>query len=257
MFSDYFTKLLANKDDLAVYTQKARKIFQSSGIFTVSDFLSQATHQNILADCKNLKDKAFFNTVEGNCYLKEKEPSLGAHHPLNMTESTSLGVIAFDQIPASSGIHQIYQSNELRAFIADILGIEKLHEYECHLGAVNIARMIQGNYLRWHFDHSDFVVSIPIQNAESEGRYQYIHNLKSDTDPNYDGVQKVLNGDMSQVQELETDPGSLILFQGKNTLHRVTPVGGNTDRYVLLLGYAKTPGSKSTDYLRKIRYGRT
>jgi trehalose 6-phosphate synthase len=41
------------------------------------------------------------------------------------------------------------------------------------------------------------------------------------------------------------------------TLHRVTRIEGDRLRIVALLGYVSAPGTTSTDYLRRIRYGRT
>ena len=101
------------------------------------------------------------------------------------------------------------------------------------------------------------MVSIPIQNASGGGVYQYIHNLKSESNPNYQGVSDVLKNGSDDIKSLQTPAGSLIFFQGKNTMHRVTKMEGNVDRYVLLLGFASKDNVKGSDYLRKIRYGRT
>ena len=51
-------------------------------------------------------------------------------------------------------------------------------------------------------------------------------------------------------------PGTLLLFEGRYSLHRVTPVGGETARLVALLAYDTKPGTTSSDLLRLVRYGR-
>jgi hypothetical protein len=51
-------------------------------------------------------------------------------------------------------------------------------------------------------------------------------------------------------------PGSLLLFKGRHTLHRVSPIEGKTPRIVALLAYDAKPGTDSTDVLKLARYGR-
>ena len=53
------------------------------------------------------------------------------------------------------------------------------------------------------------------------------------------------------------DPGALVLFQGRYTIHRVTPIKGKALRLVALLGYDTKPGVVSSEHLRYMRYGRT
>ncbi len=234
-----------------------KKQYDDDGVVVLKDFLGSEYLESLINESRALANQAYFNTVSGNPYLCESDPNLPGDHALNHKESTTLGVIAGDQLPESSVSRQIYRSQALRDFVASIIGIPKIFDYQCKLGFINIARMVKDNYLRWHFDLSDFVVSIPIQSASKGGVYQYIHNLKSDNDPNYDGVSKVLTHGSPQIKSLQTPPGSLILFQGKHTMHRVTKVEGDVDRYVLLLGFASKDHVKGSDYLRQIRYGRT
>ena len=52
-------------------------------------------------------------------------------------------------------------------------------------------------------------------------------------------------------------PGTLMLFEGRWSLHRVTPVVGPTPRHVALFGYDTKPGTMSSELLKQIRYGRS
>jgi hypothetical protein len=51
-------------------------------------------------------------------------------------------------------------------------------------------------------------------------------------------------------------PGTLMLFNGRWSMHRVTTIEGPTPRYVALLAYDTKPGTNSTDALKMSRYGR-
>ena len=59
------------------------------------------------------------------------------------------------------------------------------------------------------------------------------------------------------MQTLSSPPGSLVLFEGRYTIHRVSPVQGMRKRLNMLLGYADKPGVKGSKFLQQIRYGRT
>ena len=53
------------------------------------------------------------------------------------------------------------------------------------------------------------------------------------------------------------NPGTLLLFEGRNSIHRVTPIAGQTTRLVALLAYDTKPGTRSSKGLQMARYGRT
>ena len=53
------------------------------------------------------------------------------------------------------------------------------------------------------------------------------------------------------------EPGTLVLFQGRYSIHRVTPIEGDVPRLVALLAYDTKPGTCSSELLRAFRYGRT
>ena len=53
------------------------------------------------------------------------------------------------------------------------------------------------------------------------------------------------------------EPGTLLVFEGRHSLHRVSPIEGATTRLVALFGYDTKPGTMSSDLLKMIRYGRT
>jgi len=47
-----------------------------------------------------------------------------------------------------------------------------------------------------------------------------------------------------------------MLFNGRRSMHRVSPIVGEVPRYVALLAYDTKLGTDSTDELKLSRYGR-
>ena len=58
------------------------------------------------------------------------------------------------------------------------------------------------------------------------------------------------------VTSLYLAPGTLALFEGRYSIHRVGPVEGSKPRVIALLGYDTKPGTVSSDLLKQRRYGR-
>ncbi|NBV50924.1 hypothetical protein EBR78_06870 [bacterium] len=230
---------------------------KQAGVCVLPDFLSHEGLTDLVSESNQLAPQAFHSAVKGNAYLEEVPGDLPKDHPMRLEDTTALGVLAYDQIPIESGLRKIYQWKPFVDFVGQVIGRGPLHEYACPLGAINVAVMKDGDYLRWHFDQSDFVVSINLQDPKAGGEFEYVRNIRSKTDPCYKEVRELLQGGRKNVEVLDNPPGCLVLFEGRYTIHRVTRIQGDVLRLIALYGYALAPNVTSTDYLRKIRYGRT
>lgn len=236
--------------------EKWRSELKIDGLLVLPDFLSETGLKSLMAEAQQKAANAFYKPVVGNVYLSEVDESWPENHPGRRMEPTEVGVVAADQFDADSPLRALFEADSVMEFIAAIVGRGPLYRYECPLGYINLAVMRAGNYLRWHFDQSDFVVSIPLQSPISGGRYEYVRNLRTAENDAWHEIHKVLDGDRSRVKQLDADPGSLVLFEGRYTAHRVTPIEGDRPRIGALLGYVDKPGMSSTPHLRQIRYGR-
>jgi hypothetical protein len=107
---------------------------------------------------------------------------------------------------------------------------------------MNVMSYRDGEALNWHFDRSEFTTTLLLQAPDEGGDFQYRPDLRTDTDPNYDGVARLLEGKDDDVKTLKLSAGTLNVFKGKNTLHRVTPCKGPRERYVAVLCYYEKPG---------------
>ncbi len=230
---------------------------QSMGCCVLPGFLKSEATVRMVEEAKAIVPQTYWSTVEGNPYLEPENATLPEDHPHRSKETTKLGALAYDQIPAHHAIRKLYEWDGLIAFLAAALGKEKLFRYADPMGALNVAVMKDGDYLRWHFDQTDFVTSITLQDADEGGDFECVPKIRNPEAENYDRVKALLKGDRTGVVKLEMDPGALVLFQGRYTIHRVTPIQGKALRLVALLGYDTKPGVVSSEHLRTMRYGRT
>ena len=116
----------------------------------------------------------------------------------------------------------------------------------------------QGHELGWHFDNSAFAVTLMIQPPENGGVFEYVPALRDhgSGDMNFEGVGEVLDGDVHGTS-LDIRAGTLALFRGRNSLHRVTPTLGDTLRIQVVMAYNTEPGVGLSEQARITFYGRT
>jgi predicted 2-oxoglutarate/Fe(II)-dependent dioxygenase YbiX len=74
-------------------------------------------------------------------------------------------------------------------------------------------------------------------------------------DMNFSGVKKLLRGEIDS-ESLSMEPGTLVLFRGKNSIHRVTPVEGDLTRILAVLAYNSEPNISLSETSRMTFYGR-
>jgi len=234
----------------------ARADLASRGAAELPGFVRTAALPLLLSDAVALAPLAWRDSGTGTAYLAAPDESLPPAHPRRWKGQRALGAVAYDLFSQSSPLRALYEWDALMRFVEDILGRGRLYRYADSCGALNLAVMVAGDELQWHFDQTDYVVSLALQDAEEGGDFEVAPLLRSETDERYEAVSQVLAGDMSSVVKLEMTPGSLLVFAGRHSLHRVTRVGGHIDRLVALLSYDTKPGTMSSDRLRKLRYGR-
>ena len=79
-----------------------------------------------------------------------------------------------------------------------------------------------GDELGWHFDNADFVVTLMLQ-APSRRGVRVRADAPRPRDDNPTGRGALLSGDRAGVRTMNPDPGTLALFRGHHSPHRVTP----------------------------------
>ena len=135
--------------------------------------------------------------------------------------------------------------------------MDEIHPYADDLSSINVHFAAEGKELGWHFDNSSFAVTLMIQQPEQGGVFEYVGGLRdADADDmGFADVNRVLDGDI-EPQTLVMDAGALVLFRGRNALHRVTPVVGERTRILVVLAYNAEPGVSLSESARMTFYGR-
>ena len=59
------------------------------------------------------------------------------------------------------------------------------------------------------------------------------------------------------INQIDLKPGTLLLFNGNRSLHRVTPNMGTRDRLIAVLAFSEFPGMKNSKKMQEMFWGRS
>jgi hypothetical protein len=226
------------------------------GMYNVEGLMRpSAVRQSVTEVTPVLDTSAFSHKRSHNVYFRKSVPGLAPDHPALKLFETSNQTICADQIPDSLLV-RLYNWPHLAAFIAATMDKPALHPMDDPIACANVMRYTAGEALNWHFDRSEFTTTLLLQAPLGGGAFEYRTGLRSDDDPNYDGVARMLRGEDSEVHSFNAEAGTLNVFRGKNTAHRVSPVVGPVDRIIAVFSYYETPGVRFSDEERIGFYGR-
>lgn len=197
---------------------------------------------------------AFLHERMHNIYFKSLD-DLPPDHPALTRFHTSNRTLCADQI-AGSALLRLYEWPEFAIFLAATMGKPHLHVMDDPLARVNVMSYGPDQALNWHFDRSEFTTTLLLQAPDAGGEFEYRTDLRSDEDPNYDGVARLLRGEDPDSRIIRLTPGTLNVFKGKNTAHRVTPVRGDKERVIAVFSYYEHPGVRFSESERLGFYGR-
>lgn len=256
----------------------ARRNLDTWGFFRLPGFLTEEGVTQAVEECEHIIDKGgIVNNQVGwavNCFYCPPDESLPSTHPVNILQPRKFGAIRDDMLPESAVVRQVYDSQALIAFVADVTGEPTLYQSRDRYQALTVNVVDKDGDLMWHFDNNDCVVTLGVQMPESGGQLEFVPNIGRG---NIDGIQQVLTGQYSpsgritggdeQVAldtlpgaqdkaegsnkslvepkdeetivsyQYDTEAGTLVFFRGGNSLHRVRPMKGDTLRLVAALQF--------------------
>ncbi len=199
-----------------------------------------------------VREQSFFHSRRHNIYFTDTPSCIAADHPALALQETSGRTVCDDQITGSF-VHALYEWPPLRDFLARIMGKPRLHLMDDPLARVNVMGYRDGEGLGWHFDRSEFTTTLLIQAPQDGGHLEYRPHLAQD---DLDGVARLLEGrDAARCTHVQ-QAGTLSVFRGRNTAHRVTPVVGEIDRLIAVFSYFDRPGVVFSAAERRGFYGR-
>jgi hypothetical protein len=257
--------------------ENAKVQFESTGAVTFPEFITSVALADILLDARKREDRAFTTDDAHNVHLLPADPDYPEKSVRNYEMRTKVASIAYDELPENSKLAELYRDPIVRQLIAAVVSKESLYLSDDPLGCCSINVFRPGYHHSFHFDESEFSTTLMLQEASVEGTglFQYTHPLRKHRDDlalhtvaaalkkyeENDAPELIEIGDEAEdapeLHTLEFSPGTLSIFSGAKSLHRVTKVAGDQSRLVAVLTFASQPGFRNSAKVQKLFWGRS
>lgn len=236
--------------------ETARADLARDGMFNLDGFLRpEAIAHDVALLSPRFATEAFTHARRHNIYFRKEVPGVPADHPALAMFDTRSHTLCADQL-GGTAIERLYEWPPFARFLAAAMDKPALFTMADPLARVNAMAYTEGEGLNWHFDRSEFTTTLLLQAPQGGSLFEYRSNLRSDEDPNYEGVARLLRGEDPEKRSLTLAPGTLNVFRGKNTAHRVTPAQGIRSRIIAVFSFYERPDVRFTEEEQRGFYGR-
>ena len=258
-FNNTFLNLLGQEYDYNFFCNSIalnKEQLDKEGILVLNDFLSVDALNLMRREALSLKHKAYRTQSEYNIYVLPEDLNLPSTSVRNRRFISSKACIADDLIPANSSLRTIYESELFKKWICQLQELDCVFPYADNLSSININYYKAGDALDWHFDNSDFTITLLIQQCEKGGEYEYYPNMRynENGEEDYKTAEKCLDGLIKPECNLSRE-GTLMIFRGNQSLHRVCPVLKG-ERILITFNYNAKSGIALSEQSRKTFFGR-
>jgi hypothetical protein len=212
------------------------------GMFNLEGLVRPEALDQAISELKPVIDASSFeHKRRHNIYFKREIPGLAPDHPALAFKETVNHTICADQVPESVPMW-IYEWPPFMLFLAATMELPSLYAMLDPLARVNVMAYREGEQLNWHFDRSEYTTTLLFQAPKEGGDFIYRSDLRTETNPNYDGVAILLRGEDPEVKTLQLSAGTLNVFKGKNTARCTSPVKDPRERIIAVFSYYPRPG---------------
>ncbi len=222
---------------------RARADLAADGCTVLRGFVRPEMWATLRDQGAELAPHAYYTVEKVNAYNIPLDSDLPPDHPATIVLERGNAFVARDLIPESALIQVLYTSESFQRLVAECFGLPQLCEYTDPLAGLCLNVVAPGMSHPWHFDTNEFTVSMLTQAPDAGGEFEYCPRIRTPEAENLSDVRAVLTGSGEQlIRRLTLRPGDLQLFQGRFSLHRVSPVEGAEQRHSAIFAYSDRPG---------------
>jgi len=241
-----------------VLIESVRRRLNFDGSCTLDGFVNADVMGQMAQQAESLAELGYQGPTSVSPYFFNYQIADGLDldddHPTKRKGRRNLRQVATDLIPEDHLLSQLHRSSLMTDFLSKVLK-KPVYQYTDRFQSLNISVMDEGGCQQWHFDGGDMVTTLLLQAPESGGVFEYVPNIRSNQNENFDQVRQVLDGQSNQVKQLKLKAGTLSLFQGHYSMHRVTEVEGSRRRLLAILGYTSNPDLEGNRASSILHYG--
>lgn len=235
-----------------------RRQLAVDGVASLPGLVRTEAVDETVAVGEQVAERAWHADQQHNVYFTDLAAASAEHgidDPRGRPIRSSQWATAYDLLPADLPLRTLYEADEMLRFLESVLDKPRLYRSIDPLDACEISYFNPGDELGWHFDNSEFSVTLMLREPDLGGDFEYFPAIRSADDERFDSVAAAIAGEV-EPQVLPTAPGTLAIFQGRHALHRVSPVKGATTRMNSVLTFGTEPDMCLSALTQELFYGR-
>ena len=248
-----------------VLVEQARRDLVDEGCASFPCFLAPGALADAVAEATAAAPSAFATDDTHNAYQLSTDATLPLSHVRNQQMRTRVASTACDELDSSRAIRALYATDELLGLVKAITG-RSVHRLADPLGAASINVFRSGWSHAWHYDESEFTVTLSLVQAAEGGAFEFTEPLRRSVDDlAFDTTAAVINGHSEYgvepagarcpaVRAAPFAPGTLQIFAGRSSLHRVSKVEG--ERLVAVYCFSDVEGFVNSPEVQRMFWGR-
>ena len=238
------------------------------GFVSLRRFLQPSSVDELVSGILDIEKKGwgFYSTERHNVFLEDHAPSSLDDHDINslhprhiQLKSSKLIINAKALSPHATELDNLFHSAAFLDFMCDVLQT-KLYPSIDEYGKYYANIFHEGDGLNFHFDRSEFSISLILQPAQEGGKFEFVPNSRDVVEGwremplNTEDLQSLLDSNEYKSHAPELAAGDLYLFRGQNSLHRVSEIKRGT-RINVILTFNTVPDVTLNSYTLKTFFG--
>ena len=233
-----------DRTDTAAYRQlmdDSREALADNMLCCLTGFLTPQGIDTVREDVRGMEAMAELRRFTRTPYVfNPPDDDTPADHPRRREQDYEVSYVYGQRFEADRPLRQVYGWDDLLDFLSQVVG-HRLYRSADPTYDLIVTLIGPGGIHGWHFDSNEFVVSLMLEPADEGGVFEYVPNLRGPDDEHYDDVERLLDGERSRVVTVPAEAGSLLLFHGHHSMHRVSRVAGTRTRRMALLSFDHRP----------------
>ena len=184
------------------------------GAVAYPNFLTEDAVARAVAEMRSKEDNAFTTNTKHTAYLKHLDTTRYATNPIyNHPTKTIVASTAYDELAEDSVLKELYEDPRLLNMVASIVlgyNSKELYLSEDPLGCCSVNVFRPGYYHGFHYDESEFSVTLMLQEAEGGGLFQYTDPIREKNlhDNESEDLTLELKRTADVFRDHEHDPGA-------------------------------------------------
>ena len=143
-----------------VFVAECKAELDATGVCNLAGFIRPAAVERMVHIAGELADKAWPMDRTHTVYFEKPDESVPESDPRRRQVRSAKHGIAYDHLPEDAPVRRLYESDDLTAFIAAVLGKDTLYRSADPLDAFQVTTFYPGEELGWHFDRSEFSMTV-------------------------------------------------------------------------------------------------